>query len=529
MRLNLSLKQQFGLLLVLVACFPFLGMKLSFDIQNQQLNKQMSDDLQNTLSLSLLLSLDQDQHQDQFALEPTDYWAHRLAQLHQTLGLDPKQQAIWLLNDQGQVFYVYGWLNQHQPKGLNKWWQSILLKWHPFYQNSPLLVEDAVSTLVQQSLAGLPAQAIRRHGLFPASLMTSAPLSFGATREQPAQQGVIIFEQTLSHLIKRSLGSLYPFLMGLMGLLVVWSLLLIVIAGYASWRIRAIQTALKQGIRVLFKDNRVDYLSPKFKINDEIQQLNDDISALFNQLSDYQRHLTQLPDMLNHELHNPLNRLNLALAQLPLTADQKRPLAQAIGQMTLITQSLTAAKSLKHTIENTALQPVNLATRLNDYFTQVVDFIGKDKVVFNPFNTNDLWVMADAFLLEQLFDKLIDNALVFSDGTCPIQITCNLESAQTRLVISLCNCGPGWPKGVDLRNEFVSVHQPTLAQAQQPCHTSPHLGLGLYLADLIAKRHQGELKLTEFRHATDSLATDSLATGVCVTLVLPLVDDSIVE
>lgn len=522
MRLNLSLKQQFGLLLVLVACFPFLGMKLSFDIQNQQLNRQMSDDLQNTLSLSLLLSLDQ--NENQLGLEPTDYWAHRLSQLHQTLGLDPKQQAIWLLNDQGQVFYVYGWLDQHQPKGLNKLWQSILIKWHPFYQKSPLLVEDAVNTLVEQSLAGLPAQAIRRHGLFPASLMTSAPLVLGSTGQQPAQQGVIIFEQTLSHLIKRSLGSLYSFLIGLMLLLVVWNLLLIVIAGYASWRIRAIQSALKQGIRVLFKDNRIDYLSPKFKINDEIQQLNDDILALFNQLSDYQRHLTQLPDMLNHELHNPLNRLNLALAQLPLTADQKRPLVQAIGQITLITQSLTAAKSLKHSIENARLQPVNLATRLHDYFTQVVDFIGKDKVVFNAFKTNDLWVMADAFLLEQLFDKLIDNALVFNDGTCPIQITCILESAHNRLVISLCNCGPGWPKGVDLRNEFVSVNQPILNQAQQLRHTSPHLGLGLYLADLIAKRHQGELKLTEFRHATDTLAT-----GVCVTLVLPLIDDSIVE
>lgn len=519
--LRVSLQQQFMLVLILLALLPLLVIKFSLDIQNQQLSNQISDDLQRAKTLSLLLSADQ--LQPDHPADPIELWATNLARLHQDLGLDPDHQAIWLLNHDGQVFYVYGWLNPQATRGIPALWQRLLFNANTTYQQRVQTDTDPVRQLVTKSLAGQTGQAIRQEGLFPASLMTSAPIRLRDPITGAPHQGVIIFEQTLTQLLDRSIGGLYSFLLGLMLLLMIWGLLVIALAAHVSWRIRRVQRAVNEGVNHLRAFNQACYYAPKLSINDEIQQLNYEISQLFEQLSSYQHYLNTLPSTLNHELHNPLNRLTLALARLPMTDDEKRPLQQAIAQITNITQRLTEAQNLKAGMASTELQPLNVAQRMDAYFAQVIDYIGAHQINYRPFEQAEILVMADGFLLEQLFDKLIDNALAFDNRECPIQICCELidQTAETWVAIRICNTGPNWPTGVDPRNEFFSQgHQPR-QDADQTCASSPHLGLGLYLADLIAKRHQGRLVLTDFRRCDAN--TTSTTTGVCVTVILPCI------
>ncbi|WP_239232416.1 HAMP domain-containing histidine kinase [Thiomicrospira aerophila] len=507
------------LVVILLALLPLLVIKFSLDIQNQQLSNQISDDLQRAKTLSLLLSANQ--AQADYDADPIELWAANLARLHRDLGLDPDRQAIWLLNHDGQVFYVYGWLNPQPTKGIQSLWQRLLFSANATYRQKVQTDTDPVRRLVAKSLAGQTGQAIRQEGLFPASLMTSAPIRLQDPATGAQHQGVIIFEQTLTTLLDRSVGGLYPFILGLMLLLVTWSLLVIALAAHVSWRIQRVQRAVKEGVNHLSAYNQACYSAPKLSINDEIQQLNDGISQLFDQLSSYQRYLNALPSTLNHELHNPLNRLNLALARLPITQDEKKPLQQAIAQITHITQRLTEAQNLKSGMVNTALQPLNIAQRLDAYFAQVIDYIGVNRVNYQPFKQAEIPVMADGFLLEQLFDKLIDNALAFDNGQCPIQICCQLndQTEVKTIAIHICNTGPNWPTGVDPRNEFFSQGHQQLQNPDGKIDSSPHLGLGLHLADLIAKRHQGELKLSKFQRCdTDAVWAP---TGVCVTVILP--------
>jgi signal transduction histidine kinase len=292
----------------------------------------------------------------------------------------------------------------------------------------------------------------------------------------------------------------------------------IALAAHVSWRIGHLQQALKQGVVSLKTYNQACYHPPLLPINDEIQQLNDDIAQLFKQISDYQRYLASLPSTLNHELHNPLNRLNLALARLPLDAAQKQPFEQAIAQITDITQRLTEAQNLKESIANTQLQRTNLISRLNDYFLQVIDYIGQDRVIYQPFQTQTAWVMADSFLIEQLLDKLVDNAIAFNADPAPIRISCNLNTLEsiTKLTISISNEGPVWPANADPRAEFFSFRK---SYAGRTNTTSSHLGLGLHLSDLIAKRHNGHLLLTDFIPESSSQSVAPI--GATVTLVLP--------
>ncbi|SFR49923.1 sensor histidine kinase KdpD [Thiomicrospira sp. ALE5] len=509
-----SLKQQFAWVVLLLALLPALVFKLSFDIQNQQLSNQISDDLKQVNTLARLLAASKLEAQDKTSQQINEYWSHQLDQLHQTLGLDIDHQAIWLVNQQGQVFSVHGWLNPQPSKGIDAFWQRFLLHWQPIYQQADKINTDSVDQFIRQSLQGETLQVIRQEGLFPASLMSSAPFVFSDPSDGQQHQGSVVFEQTLTTLVDRSISGLSPFLFGLMLLLIIWGLAVLVMAAHVSWRIKQVHASLNDGVMHLRAYNQACYHSPQLPIKDEVNELSEGIAALFNQLADYQRYLNTLPSTLNHELHNPLNRLNLALARLNIDEQQKRPLLSAVSQITTLTQRLTEAQNLKQSIADTQLQPLNISARINDYFYQVVDYLGQQHIDFKPLDSAEVNIMADGYLLEQLFDKLIDNAVSFHNGQRPIQINCQLQKNDmqgTYLAISICNTGPKWPLGVDPRNEFFS--QRLDKSEHSLTQDEPHLGLGLYLADLIAKRHKGHLVLDNY--------SKSELSGVCVTVILP--------
>jgi two-component system, OmpR family, sensor histidine kinase ChvG len=100
-------------------------------------------------------------------------------------------------------------------------------------------------------------------------------------------------------------------------------------------------------------------------------------------------------------------------------------------------------------------------------------------------------ILAEGFLLEQLIDKLVDNAFDFNNNKQPVKLS--LKRAKNQVVISVSNSGPLIPQGMEnqIFEGMVSVRQPS------PSDNS-HLGLGLYLAKLIAQHHQGQLSVNNW-------------------------------
>ncbi|MEC7509481.1 MAG: ATP-binding protein, partial [Pseudomonadota bacterium] len=108
----------------------------------------------------------------------------------------------------------------------------------------------------------------------------------------------------------------------------------------------------------------------------------------------------------------------------------------------------------------------------------------------------------------QMFDKIIANAVDFSEKESEIQVSITVKDKQAELTIS--NTGPLLPEGMksQLLQSMVSVRKENDVQNA----SSPHLGLGLYIANIIMTFHKGQL----------SLANRKDGTGVVVSARFPL-------
>ena len=103
-------------------------------------------------------------------------------------------------------------------------------------------------------------------------------------------------------------------------------------------------------------------------------------------------------------------------------------------------------------------------------------------------------------LLIQMLDKLVDNAVGFSAAGDKIRIT--LDSADDAHVVAIENPGPPLPEKMrtQMFDSMVSMRSG---------ENTKHLGLGLYVARLIAAGHGGRIE------------ADNVAGGVVFKVILP--------
>ncbi len=111
-------------------------------------------------------------------------------------------------------------------------------------------------------------------------------------------------------------------------------------------------------------------------------------------------------------------------------------------------------------------------------------------------------------LLIQMLDKLVDNAADFSSEGDRIRI--QLDSSDSGLVVSVHNPGPPLPERMrsQLFDSMVSVRADG---------SDKHLGLGLYVAKLIAEGHGGRI------------SAENADNGVRFSVVLPVADAKLAQ
>jgi two-component system, OmpR family, sensor histidine kinase ChvG len=97
-------------------------------------------------------------------------------------------------------------------------------------------------------------------------------------------------------------------------------------------------------------------------------------------------------------------------------------------------------------------------------------------------------------LIAQLLDKLIDNAVDFCPSQGRILIELTAEPKLYRLAVS--NEGPLLPPDAATKIFDLLVSNRTASGAK------PHLGLGLYIVQLIARFHRGEVTAHNLADAT---------------------------
>ena len=110
--------------------------------------------------------------------------------------------------------------------------------------------------------------------------------------------------------------------------------------------------------------------------------------------------------------------------------------------------------------------------------------------------------------IEQLLDKLLDNAVDFSLENKAIEV--RLATDRNQCFLSITNHGPRIPEA-QLPELFQLFHS-RREQHPDTQGLSQHLGLGLYIARLICERHGGDLRAENLKQTS----------GVVVTARLPL-------
>ena len=283
---------------------------------------------------------------------------------------------------------------------------------------------------------------------------------------------------------------------------VLWSLVAIVLVLYAVLfafsrilvgRIAQFQSSLTQ---VIDAEGRL--IQPQLVVDsqkDELGELTQTTHQLLMRLQGYTSYLERLPRVLRHELHNPLNVINTALFNLEETRpelSEDKYLAsvhRGLERLDDIVRSFTQASSLDEALAQEHLEPFDWVALIQGY----VRHRGHQRDDVNlRFYTDlqELQLLGNDFRIEQMLDKLVDNAMSFANSGTDIVITL---SATEKVELVVSNTGPLLEDSVKdkLFDPMVSVR----AQSSDELH----LGVGLFIARKIVLAHQGSIEILNRR------------------------------
>ncbi len=282
--------------------------------------------------------------------------------------------------------------------------------------------------------------------------------------------------------------------------------ILIIFATRLSMRVRRLRDEVEASVT---DDGRVQNEIKSTRASDELGDLGRSFAAMHERLAQYNRYLETMAGKLGHELRTPITIVRSSLDNLANSqteAETHTYLQRAndgVARLSNILTRMSEATHLEQTIQQEEARPFCI----NDVLAACVEAYKQthpqQRFEFND-TTTQIQVNGSPDLLAQMLDKLISNALDFSDKNTAISIS--LQQQSSSAVISVANQGPPLPQQMraNLFDSMVSVRQGKSDQ--------PHLGLGLYIVRLIAEYHHGHVQM-------DNLVDDK---GVIFSVTLPL-------
>ena len=265
-------------------------------------------------------------------------------------------------------------------------------------------------------------------------------------------------------------------------------LVAVTLLGYATWLSRRIRRLSVAAERALDGD-QLRVRLPSAGSRDEVGDLSRSFSSVLQRLGDYNDYLRSLASKLSHELRTPLAIVTSSLENLehePLNEASASYAARARDGADRLRRILTAmseASRVEELMQNVEPERFDLAVALAAAVAAYRDvYPGRRFVLASDLDTAPM--RGSPELLIQMLDKLVDNAVDFS--AAGDTVTVRLDRNDSRLVLAVENPGPSLPGRMrsQLFDSMVSM---------RPGSDSRHLGLGLYVARLIAEGHRGRI------------------------------------
>ncbi len=243
---------------------------------------------------------------------------------------------------------------------------------------------------------------------------------------------------------------------------------------------------------------------------DEIGDLARSISSMLSKLHQHNQFLENMPRTLRHEINNPLNTLSTSLHNLEMAdsaAARGKYLESAkrgVLKIGLIVQNLADAANLEEALESEELEVVDLHQLLQSYITNCQVTHSQRTFEYQGTERKTLAKVSD-YRIEQLLDKLVDNAIDFSEPRSTISV--GLTRDERTLSLSVTNRGSAIARET-LENIFDSM----VSVRDTNTDNRLHFGMGLYVVRVIAEHHGGSVSAT-------NLANNE---GVTIRVTLPL-------
>ena len=257
--------------------------------------------------------------------------------------------------------------------------------------------------------------------------------------------------------------------------------------GYATWLSRRIRRLSVAAEGALDGDDLRRTL-PSALSGDEVGDLSRSFSHVLRQLGDYNEYLRSLASKLSHELRTPLAIVTSSLENLehePLNEASTGYTARARDGADRLRKILTAmseASRVEELMQHAEPETFDLRAALSSTVAAYRDVYPDRSFNFDT-ELDSAMTQGSPELIIQMLDKLVDNAVDFSsdDDT----ITIGLSDKKGALLLSVMNPGPRLPEQMRLQlfDSMVSIRP----------GSDKHLGLGLYVAKLIAEGHGGRI------------------------------------
>jgi dedicated sortase system histidine kinase len=395
-------------------------------------------------------------------------------------------RRIWVLDNQGRVLASGGSLERHFPDNVFNIIYSLILP--PAYERFKDDLAGASRLQgdeVQTALSGMTDTRWRSSPDNKAVIISVATPVWVNNQVR----GAVVVEETTNKIQTMQRQALASLFNKTLIVFFIVTMLLLLFATRISTRLYRLSREAEAAID---EYGRVKGTVAGSDASDEIGDLSRSYAAMLKKLKQYNEYLEGMASRLSHELRTPMAIVQSSLERIHAELDDEisQPYLdraqQGIERLNILVSRLSEAARLEQALQSAERESVDLCSLLRscvDGYQQVYantrfNLVLPDGVVGHKISP-DLFV--------QMLDKLVSNAVDFNYDKKPIEIS--LTEKDELIAIRVTNYGSQLPKAMEgqLFNSMISIRKDKKGN-------EPHLGLGLYIARLIAEFHGGRIK-----------------------------------
>ena len=414
-------------------------------------------------------------------------------------GLAYSGARILVLDTQKQVRAEAGSYNQHLRPLLGLPSTTVIDRWLvpllPYvrsvldilpidYHGHATSATSAADRAIASSLAGRPMSLRRELKGHQEIIMAAYPII-----SAKKIIGTVILEQNTDEIVALQRQALERVMaMSVLSLLVVM-LALLAFSMRLAWRIRSLR---KETNNAIDSEGRLTTSTLRSQIGatDEIGELARSVSNMLSKLHQHTRFLENIPRTLRHELNNPLNTLTTSLHNLeqehPAVINSRYLQSARRGVLRIggIVQHLADAASLEESLKEEERERLDLVALVRNYVANSRNVHPTCQFKLHGTAQPAFALLAD-YRIEQMLDKIIDNAVDFHTPGTPIHV--HLTTLRDIIELRIENSGPA------LQPELLANLFDSMVSQRGPGSDGVHFGLGLFVVRVIAEHHGGSV------------------------------------